>query len=257
MRNYVSRRGERRTDEKNGLSADEKKRKKDRSIIMQFQHFFNDAKYVGAGEDYHFPYVRKSFFVKEKVKKATLTVSVLGFGEVYVNGRRINEELYLTTYSQYNRQKPADVSKYSREDDFFQDDLRYSVYVSSFDVSADVREGKNSIGVLVSGGWYRSGLEMYGNYRNYGDTRVCFRLKIETETGECYDINSDEACKWRESFLIKGGVFEEEQDENKEISDFSSPDYDDTEWQGVTVGETPNAEYRALDCPANKIIREV
>lgn len=224
---------------------------------MQFQHFFNDAKYVTAENDYRFPYVRKSFFVKEKVQKATLTVSVLGFGKVYVNGRKINEDLYLTTYSQYNRQKKEDVPEFFHADEFFNDDIRYSIYVSSFDVSAEIREGKNAVGVLVSGGWYRSERDMYNSYRNYGDTRVCFCIEIQTVTGAKYTVNSDEACKWQESFLIKGGVFEEEQDENKEIAEFALPDYDDSAWKPVAIGETPQAEYRALDCPSNKIMRTV
>lgn len=224
---------------------------------MKFQDFFNESKYVKAKDGYHFPYIRKTFFVKERIKKATLTVSVLGFAEIYINEKKINKDLYLSTYSQYNRQEKTDVNEFFQEDDFFNDEINYSIYVSTFDITTELCEGKNAIGVLVGGGWYRSGNDMYTSFRNYGDTRVCFFLEIETVKGVRYIVNSDEGCKWQESFLIKSGVFEEEQNENKEIFGFSAPDYDDSEWKPVLIGETPQSEYRALDCPGNQIIRQV
>lgn len=223
---------------------------------MKFQDFFGTANYISANGEYQFPYLRKGFTLNERVKKATLYVSVLGFGELYVNGKRINEELYITPYSQYNAQGREDNNALP-DDVFFFDELGYTVYVSEYDVTDALATGKNALGIIVAGGWYRSGKDLYGNYRNFGKTGACFRLCIETVSGKKVEILSDTACRWKESFLLQAGIFHEEQDERKEIFNFSIADYDDGEWQAVQTLSAPQAEYLPLDCPPNKVIRTV
>ena len=224
---------------------------------MRFFEIFGNAKYVLSADKNQFPYVRKSFFVEKPIKKAKLTISVLGFCELYVNGEKITDELYVTTYSQYNAQTLDDIGNDSPEDGYFNDELRYSVYYSQFDVTRLLKAGKNALGVVVSGGWYRSGKDRYGSYRNYGDTKTCFRLQIECEDGEEIEIFSDATCKVSESFLIEGGIYHEGQDERKEIADFSSADFDDSSLAYAVETEVTKTEYRLNECPANKIIRWV
>ena len=223
---------------------------------MDFENFFEKAEYVSASGEYYFPYVRKSFYIEKGIKKATLFVSILGFGEVYVNGERLNEELYVSTYSQYNKQFPSDANALEDEA-FFGDEVDYTIYVTSYDATSALKQGKNAVGFLVAGGWYRSGKDMYGNFRNYGKTGVCFRLVIETEDGEKTEVVSDMGCRFYESFLLEGGIFHEEQDERKEIVEFASADYDDRAWHAVEILKRPQAKYLPLDCPVNKVIREV
>lgn len=224
---------------------------------MKFFEVFGNAKYVLSADKNQFPYVRKSFFIEKPIKKATLTVSVLGFCELCVNGEKITDVLYVTTYSQYNAQTLKDIGNISPEDGYFNDELRYSVYYSQFDVTRFLKTGKNALGIVVSGGWYRTGNDKYGTHRNYGDTKTCFRLQIECEDGERIEVLSDAACKVYESFLIEGGIYHEEQDERKEIVDFSSADFDDSSWGYAVEVDAPEAEYRLNECPANKIIRWV
>ena len=224
---------------------------------MKFFEVFGNAKYILSADKNQFPYVRKSFSVEKPIKKATLLVSVLGFCELYANGEKITNDLYVTTYSQYNIQTLKDVGNVSPEEGYFKDELRYSVYYSQFDITHLLKMGRNALGVVVSGGWYRPGNDKYGSYRNYGDTKTCFRLQIECEDGERIDILSDADCKVCESFLTASGVYHEEQDERKEIADFSSADFDDSSWEYAVEADAPEAEYRLNECPANKIIRWV
>ncbi len=211
---------------------------------MQFEKLFGNACYIKASNNQIYPYFRKSFFVNEEIVKAELTVSVLGFGEIYCNGRKINKDLYITPYSQYNEQGLDDVNEYFRKDAYFDEEHGHSIYVSKYDVAHSIVLGANVIGFVVAGGWYQSGLDKHNAYRNYGDLAVCFRLQLTTASGKTYDVVSDESCKSRKNFLTKGGVFGEEQNENDEISNFSCSDYDDSRWDGVLLATAPNAEYR-------------
>lgn len=223
---------------------------------MKFCEVFGSARYVRAADDYQFPYIRKSFGVEKPVVRAELTVSVLGFCELYVNGKKLTDDLYVFPYTQYNRQTPADVGG-STNDPFFKDEIRYSILYSRFDVTELISLGKNAVGVIVSGGWYRTGKDKHGGFRNYGDTKACFRLSIEYADGSVEEVVSDGDCRFEESFLLAGGIFHEEQDERKEIVDFSEGEYDDSAWKSVCVVETPEAEFRLNECPPNKIVRYV
>lgn len=224
---------------------------------MKFCEVFGSARYVRATDDDQFPYIRKGFEVKKPVARAVLTVSVLGFCELYVNGKKVTDDLYVFPYTQYNRQTPADMGG-AGNDPFFKDEIRYSIPYSQFDVTELISQGKNAVGVIVSGGWYRTGKDKHGTFRNYGDTKTCFRLQIEYESGEREEVASGEDCRFQESFLIESGIFHEEQDERKEIADFSEGDYDDSAWKNVRVDETPEAEFRLNgECPPNRIIRWV
>ena len=224
---------------------------------MKFVEVFGNAKYVKATGSYQFPYLRKGFTVKKSVKSATVTVSVLGFCELYLNGKKLTDDLYVFPYTQYNRQTPADIGSKDGAYPFFDDDIRYSIGYVRFDIANIIKTGKNAFGVVVAGGWYRSGMDKHGGFRNYGDTKTCFRLQIEYTDGETEEFLSDENCLWTESFLTESGIFHEEQDERKEIADFSKPDFDDSAWEKVCIGQTPDSEYRENDCPQNKIIRWV
>jgi len=224
---------------------------------MKFFDFFGKARYIRPNGACQFPYLRKAFSLAKPVKKATLYLSVLGFCEAYMNGKRITDELYITPYSQYNKQSRSDVDTYFYADEFFKDKLSYGIYVSEFDVTAFACQGKNAFGLIVSGGWYRSGLDKHNSFRNYGDTKACFRIVVEYADGSAEEILSDGSAKWKKSFLVKGGIFHEEQDETQEIADFSSAEFDDSEWGFVKETEAPEAEYRKNDCPPNRVIRYI
>lgn len=222
---------------------------------MKFEEFFGGAAYVTAREGYDSPYIRKSFKVNGEVASATLAVSALGFCELYINGKRIHDNLYVTPHSQYNLPQKTDVNVDCRENPFFEDSIRCSIYVSEFDVKDFLVAGANAFGAVLAGGWYRSNFDKYGNYRNFGRTMLCFRLTVRFTDGRKEEFLSDEKCKWKESFLTQSGIYHEEQDETLEILGFSLPDYEDGSWNAVEVMESPRSEYRKNDCPPQRIIR--
>lgn len=224
---------------------------------MNFVDFFGKARYVRPNGTCQFPYIRKAFTLGASVKKATLYLSVLGFCEGYINGKKITDDLYITPYSQYNKQERSDVNTYFYIDEFFNDELSSRIYVSEFDVTEFLSKGKNAIGIIVAGGWYRSGYDKHNGFRNYGDTKACFRLVIEYTDGSTEEIVSDGKTKWKKSFLVESGIFHEEQDETSEIADFAAAEFDDSGWGFVQELDAPDAEYCQNDCPPNRVIRYI
>ena len=93
-----------------------------------------NAKYVRIKGEHQFPYIRKEFSCDGDIKRATLYVSVLGFCELYANGKKITDDLFVTPYMQYNMQKPEDMETNftaNHMDEYFNDELGFTVPVSS------------------------------------------------------------------------------------------------------------------------------
>ena len=224
--------------------------------IMHFTQYFKQAKFIAASEEYYFPYIRKKFFIDKAVKSATLNVSVLGFCELYLNNKKITDDLYVTPLTQYNTPNKED-SGVRGTDRFFEDELESTISVSQFDVKDFLRTGDNVFGLIIAGGWYRSELDKHNGYRNFGKTKACFNIEIVYNDGSTDNFYSDENCKWFYSFLIRSGIFHEEQDLTKEIKDFSAWNYCDSEWKSVKIVDTPDSKYVLNDCPPNRIIRYV
>ena len=78
------------------------------------------------------PYLRKTFSTNEKIKKATLYVTSLGVYEVSLNGKKVGEDLLTPGWTDYNKR----------------------IYYKTYDVSNQLKDGKNTIGAILGDGWY-------------------------------------------------------------------------------------------------------
>ncbi len=225
---------------------------------MKFQDIFGEARYVSGkgreGEEIY-PYIRRAFSLPEEPAKATLTVSFLGFGEIHCNGQRVNPDLFITPYSQYGKQTRDDVNNPFQNDAYFEEEHGYTIYAASYDVTNYVQKGENALVFTVAGGWYRSGKDKSGNFRHYGPLGVAFRLVLKDGAGRVTELLSDGECRAHESFLLLAGIFGEEQDETRELSDCSLPAFDDRHWERAEVLPTPEADY-LLEGYAKEVIAE-
>ncbi|MDR1594736.1 MAG: alpha-L-rhamnosidase N-terminal domain-containing protein, partial [Prevotellaceae bacterium] len=89
-------------------------------------------------------YFRKEFNVAKKVEKAVLYISGLGLYEAYINAGRIGEQVLSPTPTDYSK-----VVKYN-----------------TFDVTSQLKEGNNAIGVILGNGRFFTMRNR--NVRNFG-----------------------------------------------------------------------------------------
>jgi alpha-L-rhamnosidase len=82
------------------------------------------------------PQLRKTFNLKSKGEKVYLHVNSLGYHEVYVNGEKVSENVLAPAVSQFNKRS----------------------LVITYDISSQVRRGRNDIVLWIGQGWYRKGL---------------------------------------------------------------------------------------------------
>ncbi|MDD5708712.1 MAG: alpha-L-rhamnosidase N-terminal domain-containing protein, partial [Kiritimatiellae bacterium] len=120
-------------------------------------------------------YLRRSFSVPAKVRRAVVYVTALGLYELRLNGRRVGEALLTPEWTNYHRR------------------VQYQTY----DVTSLLNEGDNAIGAMLGNGWY-CGLwqcwppkaHLYGNH-----PLLLTQLEIEYADGQRQLIASDDA--WR------------------------------------------------------------
>lgn len=95
----------------------------------------NDLTALGKGKVYHLPpapYFRKEANLKSNIKKARLYVTALGLYEFYINGKKIGNDSFTPGWTDYNKR----------------------VYYQAYDITSDLKKGKNAFGSIISEGWY-------------------------------------------------------------------------------------------------------
>jgi alpha-L-rhamnosidase len=92
---------------------------------------------------------RKEFSAKKKVARATLFSSALGLCEMHLNGQKVGDALFEPGWSDYLKR----------------------AYYRTHDVTALVKQGANTVGAIVTDGWY-AGYVGYALLCGYGPNHL-------------------------------------------------------------------------------------
>ena len=103
--------------------------------------------------------LRQSFEVKAPVKSARLYATALGAYELFLNGKRVGDDVLAPGWTDY----------------------REHVKYQTYDVTALVVSGKNALGALLGSGWYATPLEWFQQPNNYGDTPPALRAQLRID----------------------------------------------------------------------------
>lgn len=103
-------------------------------------------------------YIKKDFEISKPVKKAVVYMTALGVYKGFLNNEELSETHLCPGYTDYN----------------------YRVQYQSYDVTAELKSGKNTLGAVLGDGWYR-GTVGYFNHRNTYGERLKFACRTEIE----------------------------------------------------------------------------
>ena len=206
------------------------------------------GKWISTGGSCCTPMIRKKV-VFPKVEKAQITIAALGFFEVFINGKKVSEDLFLPLSTDYH-ERPNKLYRGVPYDE----KMRHRLYCPVYDLTSYVKAGENTICFLMGPGWYEMPNECY----EYGHIKLCYVLTCENEAGETIKIGSDETHKWKESYVKKANLLKGEvQDYRDYDKEWMNNSYDDSDWSEMKLSEVPETRLLEQDCPADKIIRHI
>ncbi len=183
-----------------------------------------DVNALSTDKVYHLPpapYMRKESGLKANIRKANLYVTALGLFEFYINGKRIGNDYFAPGWTDYNKR----------------------VYYNAYDVTANLKAGRNAFGAILSTGWYAGYLGyalLVGSavtHEFYGKIPLLkAQLEIEYTDGTRQTIISDSSWKAstgaiREADILNGEMV----DANREQTGWNRAGFNESSWKNVQL----------------------
>lgn len=134
--------------------------------------------------------LRKTFDAGGAIKSVRLYATALGNYEVFLNGKRVGNDLLAPGWTDY----------------------RERVLYQTYDVTELVKSGSNVIAAQLAPGWYSTPLEWLQQPNNYGDTPPALRaqLRIEHGDGRVEWVATDASWEADPSYILRSELYDGE-----------------------------------------------
>ncbi|MBD0735352.1 alpha-L-rhamnosidase [Streptomyces sp. CBMA29] len=174
--------------------------------------------------------LRRDFTLHSPAVCARLYATAHGVYEVELNGEPVGDHVLAPGWTSYHHR------------------LRYQTY----DVTAALRPGRNTVGALLGEGWHTGRLGFGGGSRNrYGAERALLaQLEIRHLDGSTTVVGTDGQWRTAEGPLRRSELYDgEAYDARRERAGWSLPGHDAAAWQSVRELPLPEAELVAPTGP--------
>lgn len=181
------------------------------------------AHWVGASgpNDGAAPLLRKGFMVDRKPVRATAYVTGLGFYELRLNGKRVGDHVLDPGFTRYDRR----------------------VLYATYDITDQVRQGKNAVGALLGNGWYNYTVKAAWDFDKaaWRDApKLLCQIVLEFADGTTQTVVTDSTWKATASPIVSNDLLTgETYDARKEIAGWDTADFNDASWAGAAEVKAP------------------
>ena len=173
------------------------------------------------------PLFRKEFGVGKKVTSAKVFICGLGYYELRLNGERVGDHVLDPALTEYDRR---------------------ALY-ASYDVTGQVKQGGNTLGVTLGRGWYALITGDWGQSnkaRWIGQPKFILQMRIDYEDGTRQWLGSDATWKTSDSPILMECVHVGEiYDATREQAGWDMPGYDDASWTAAREVPSPTKGLRS------------
>ncbi|WP_233204054.1 family 78 glycoside hydrolase catalytic domain [Halegenticoccus soli] len=164
------------------------------------------------------PLLRSEVTLGGEVKRAMAHVCTLGYGELYVNGKKISDDVLNPGWTKYDER---------------------ALY-STYDVADALEEGENALGIWLGRGWFSRNAR---DWTGFGAPRAILQLEIEYEDGTTRSVSTDSSWRASQSPIVMNDIYDgETYDARLEQPGWAEPGFDDAEWDGATVVDSPGGD---------------
>jgi len=172
-------------------------------------------------------YYRKEFQSTKNIKSATVSIIGLGLYELYINGRKVGEDVLSPSATDYTK------------------NVKYNTY----DVTNDLRNGKNAIGTVLGSGRFFAMRQHSKPYKikTFGFPKVLLNLHIEFTDGTSSNIDTDESWRGTANGPIRSNneYDGEDYDATKEMPGWNAVGFDDSKWLKAEFVQEPTGTIEA------------
>lgn len=224
------------------ISKDYKMKTKNRKRDKNIMHYINarvrrgidriDTSFGYENRDYlAAPYFAKIINV-DNITSASVDITGLGYFELYINGRKVGDDIFSPPFSQYEKQ----------------------VYYLTYDIKDYLIEGENTFVVVLGSGMYNVHVNNSWNY----DVAQFRGLPKFIMSGHIngQKIQSDLSWKVRTGPITSEDIYTGEYyDANKEF-DINNIIFDES-WEDVVVVESPTEQLCKMEMEPIKEIEEI
>jgi alpha-L-rhamnosidase len=167
-------------------------------------------------------YLRKQFALDRKLRRAVVYYSGLGTSELYINGAKVGDHVLSPGLTDYDKH----------------------VLYETFDVTSQLAQGANAIGLILGNGRYYSPRGSAAGAlpsRSFGYPKALVQLNIEFEDGTRTEIVTNESWKLTSNGPIRANneYDGEEYDARLELGNWSNAGFDDSHWEMAHAVSAP------------------
>ncbi len=212
---------------------------------MTHEQIFKNAKWIErTGSDA--PLFRKTFNAV-KGEKAEIIICGLGFFKLFINGKKVSEDLLVPNATCYSER---DLHKLTFPLD---DVMSYRIYAMKYDVTDYLCDGENTLAVMVGNGYYNQVSRHAEGSVTFGTPKLCFLL--EKESG---NVISDESTLSHNGFVTYNNLYNgEKHDYSLYPQGFKLSGFDGKGFAESTVIPAPESDFYIQFSPADKVIRTI
>lgn len=167
-------------------------------------------------------YFRKQFKASKKIKAARAYIAVGGLYELYLNGKKVGNHRLDPAYTRFDRR---------------------NLYVS-YDVTQQLQQGENAIGVLLGNGWYNhqsTAVWFFDKAPWRARPTFCLDLKITYEDGTTETVMTDKSWKTSLSPITFNSIYTAEHyDARLEQAGWNTTGFDEGKWKEVILRAAPS-----------------
>ncbi len=180
------------------------------------------------------PYLRRTFNLTAKIKRARAYICGLGYYELHINGKIVGDRLLDPAYTRFDKR----------------------VFYSTYDVTEDLRRGKNAMGVILGNGWYNvQTLAVWGfDHAPWRSVpKLLMELRVEYADGYVETFVTDNQWKTSSGPIMFDSIYGGETYEARlEQPDWDKAEFDDSTWAPAKVVAPPGGRLVAEMIPPIK-----
>jgi alpha-L-rhamnosidase len=170
------------------------------------------------------PYFRQTFKINKKIRSAKAYIAVAGLYEMYINGKKIGNHRLDPMYTRFDRR---------------------NLYVT-YDITANLQDGKNAVGVLLGNGWYNhQSLAVWNFDRAPWRQRpaFCLDLRITYTDGSTEVVSTNDTWKTQSGPIIFNSIYTgEHYDSRLDMPGWNTANFDDKSWKEVILRAAPSKQ---------------